>query len=117
MKPLKNTGSSAPLKQTICNNHNSYWSSYWENCENSINANLLKGLTKEQIKKITADKCCKEMVCRGRDKWLKEHNLYSCNHTDAKETAGPRFGAKKEGYVDENENAKTNAKKLYMGVY
>lgn len=117
MKPLKNAGRSAPLNQTICKEHNSYWSSYWENCGNAIDANLLVGKSKEEKKKITADKCCKEMVCRGRDAWLKENNLYSCNHTDAKEPTSPRFGAKKEGYFDENENAKTNAKKLYMGVY
>ena len=51
MKPLKNAGSSAPLNQTICKEHNSYWSSYWENCGNAIDANLLVGKSKEEKKK------------------------------------------------------------------
>jgi hypothetical protein len=115
MNSLKNTGSSAPLKQTNCFKHNSYWLNFWENCGDSIDANLLKGKNKEQIKKMTADKCCKEMVCRGRDEWLKENNLYSCKHTDVQEPNRPHFGAKKEGDFDQNENA--NAKRFYMGIY
>jgi hypothetical protein len=55
------------------------------------------------------------MVCRGRDEWLKKNNLYSCNHTDVKEPNSPHFGAKKEGNFDQN--AKTNTKKLSMGIY
>ena len=51
MNSLKNIGSSAPLNQTNCFKHNSYWLNFWENCGDSIDANLLKGLNKEQIKK------------------------------------------------------------------
>jgi hypothetical protein len=116
MSSLKNTGSAAPLKQTDCFKHNSYWLNFWENCGDSIDANLLKGKNKEQIKKMTADKCCKEMVCRGRDQWLKENNLYSCKHTDVQEPNSPHFGAKKEGNFDQNENAKKITKRLYMGI-
>jgi hypothetical protein len=85
---LKNTGISAPLQQTDCFQHNDWWLSYWKNCENGINT---EGKDAYQIKKIKADKCCSNMVCRGRDEWLIKNNLYSCTHTDPKEPSG--FGA------------------------
>ena len=117
-RALKNTGSSAPLQQSDCFAHNNYWLDYWKTCEYSIDANLLKGKSKEQIKKIVADNCCMQMVCLRRDEWLQKNNLYSCKHTDAAEPTSPHFGAKKEGnnYENEQKLAFAKAKRKYMGI-
>jgi len=116
-RTLRNTGSSAPLQQSDCFAHNNYWLDYWKSCEDSIDANLLKNKTKNQIKKIVADNCCKQMVCRGRDEWLQKNNLYSCKHTDPEEPNFPHFAVKEEGNDEINQTlAFAIAKRMYMGI-
>jgi len=99
---LKNTGISAPLQQTDCFQHNDWWLSYWKNCGNEEG-------------KIKADKCCSNMVCRGRDEWLRKNNLYSCTHTDPIEPSG--FGAGPGWKANIKSKKSEKIKLVSIGIY
>ena len=87
---LRAGGSVQPLRQSDCDSHTQYWKSYWSNCIEGIDPKLLTNLTNQQIKQVYADKCCSQMSCNGKERWLQENNLNPCNIVEP--PTYPHFG-------------------------